>query len=180
MKKLAYVSATLLVVAFLAAPAMAATIHGTKVGPARFVEWSMTKAPNTGSEEITLDDDIGFCCLVQDPPCANPPDDPDFNVGDTLTVDSYFQDTVPDSPDWVVEFTAGVKQPGRPVIVLFDHEPVDFGPVPAGTWTFCVSYKLGPLPNKLAGQQDIATGFGVQSDTGTLPPGPYNTFDVNP
>lgn len=180
MKKFAYVSATLLVVSFLAAPSMAATIRGTKVGAARFVESSLTNAPNMGSEEVTLDDHISFCCLVQDPPCDNPPDDPDFNVGDNLTVDSYFQDTVPDSPDWVVEFTAGVKMSGRPVIILFDHEPVDFGPVPAGTWTFCVSYNLGPLPNGLAGRQDIATGFGVQSDTGNLRPGRYNTFDVNP
>ena len=102
MKKLVGVSAVLLVVSFVAAPAVAASIKGTRIGPARFDGGPLSNAPNTASEEIVLSDDLHFCCLLQDPPCADPPNDPDVNVGDTLTIDSYWQDTVPESPDWVV------------------------------------------------------------------------------
>lgn len=179
MKKLSCVSAGLLVSFLAAAPSMAASIHGTKIGPARETG-EQSLAPEMGSEEIILSDGVNFCCLVEDPPCSDPPDDPDFNVGDTLTIDSYWQETVPDSPDWVVEFTAGLKVPGRPLMVQYDHEPVSFGPVDAGTFTFCLSYDFGPLPNKAAGRQNVKTGFGVKSDGGNLLPSLYNTFDVNP
>jgi hypothetical protein len=180
MTKLICVSAALLVVSFLTvAPTMAASIHGTKIGPAREA-LGQSLAPEMGFQEITLSDGVNFCCLIDNPPCSDPPDDPDFNVGDTLTIDSYWQETVPDSPDWVVEFTAALKVSGRPLMVQFNHEPVAFGPVDAGTFTFCLSYDFGPLPNKAAGRQNVKTGFGVQSDGGELPPSLYNTFDVNP
>lgn len=180
MKKLVRVSAALLLVSFLAAaPTRAASIRGTKIGPARDAS-GQSMAPELASEEITLYDPDSFCCLTQNPPCSNPPDDPDFNVGDTLTIDSYWQETVPDSPNWVVDFSAGLKPAGRPIIFVFKHEPVEFGPVDAGTYTFCLSYDFGPLPNKAAGRQNVKTGFGVESDGGDLPGAAYNTFDVNP
>lgn len=130
-----------------------------------------------GFEDVTLSDGVTSCCRFSG---CTPPPDPNFNVGDTLTIDSYWEETVPDSPNWVVEFTAGLKPMGRPVIVLFNAEPVSFGPVPAGTYTFCISYSVGSIPPGAAGRQDTATGFGVETSGGILPAAPYQTFDVNP
>ena len=66
MKKLVGVSAVLLVVAFVAAPAVAASIKGTRIGPARLEGGSLSNAPNTASEEIVLSDGLHFCCLLQE------------------------------------------------------------------------------------------------------------------
>jgi len=160
---------------FAATPSMAGSLVA-KVHAPRADGWPVADTPMNGSEDVLLDAGDP-CCRFSMPACAPPPH-PVFNVGDDVQVDSYWEETVPDSPDWVVEFTAGLKPSGRPVIVFFDHEPVDFGPVPAGTFTFCVSYTL-TLPNGAGGKSNIGTGFGVVTDGGTLPPAPYNLFDVN-
>jgi len=178
LRKLVSLVAASLVIGFLAAaPSIAADRVTARIGPARNQAWSRTEIPSGAFEDVTLSNGTTTCCRFTG--CA-PPADPNFNVGSTVTIDSYWEETIPASASWVVQFTAGYKPPGRPVVALFNNEPVGFGSLAAGTYTFCVSYDVGPIPPGAAGVQDVATGFGVQTAGGTLPAVPYQTVDVNP
>jgi hypothetical protein len=178
LRKLVSLVAASLVICFLAATAsMAADRVTTRVGPAWNEAWSRTQIPSGAIEDVTLSNGTTTCCRFTG---CNPPSDPNFNVGATVTIDSYWQETIPASPNFTVQFTAGFKAPGRPVVKVFDNDPVGFGSLAAGNYTFCVSYDVGPIPPGAAGVQDVATGFGVQTPGGTIPPAPYQTVDVNP
>lgn len=134
--------------------------------------------PVNPSEDNAISDDnnLNYCCQLDSVPCSVEPGI--YASGDTIMINSYWVETVPDTPDWVVLFTAGIKPNGRPTIKLFDNEPMGFGPLAAGTYTFCIGYTLGPIPEGAVRVSPIQTGYGVVSDGGSLSPAPYNYFSV--
>ena len=117
-----------------------------------------------------------FCCeFLGDPTCDDAPGN--YNGGDLACFSDYWVEEVTADADWTVDWSHAYILPGG-AVPIFLNEPIDYGFLAAGTYTFCVGYTIElPTPPFAA---TVDTGFLVTSPDESAGPEITGSFTLNP